>query len=230
MQGHTLLIASAHQGQRTFLTSQLDADGNTVYEADNTVAALAKLSTHGIDVMILSGLERPADSPTLLRAVRAGEHPRIHPGQLVITLGADDELTTLRAYECGSDHHLAETTGYVLLRAVLASLIRRTLTEITSRHLHVGDIHIDTAARAADVHGTPVRLSRIEYELLVKFASDPARVLSKQELSRSIWKRDQISGRTVDSHVARLRHRLGDAGAQSVLANKWGQGWALTTP
>jgi len=110
MPQHTLLIASAHQGQRAFLTSQLDADGHTVYEADNTTAAIAKLSTHAIDVMILGGLERPADSPALLRAVRAGEHPRIHPGQPVITLGADDELSILRAYECGTDHHLPDTT------------------------------------------------------------------------------------------------------------------------
>jgi DNA-binding response OmpR family regulator len=90
--------------------------------------------------------------------MRSGEHPRIHPGQPVITLGANDELTVLRAYECGSDHHLAESTGYVLLRAVLTSVARRALAATRGRHLHVGDIHIDLASRSVDVTGSPVRL------------------------------------------------------------------------
>src|SRR4051794_35299706 len=103
---HTLLIATTDPDQRTFLAAQLDADGHTVYEADSPHAAIAKLSAHPIDLMILARLHRPADGPALLRALRAGEHPGIHPAQPVITLGADNELTVLRAYESGSDHHL----------------------------------------------------------------------------------------------------------------------------
>jgi DNA-binding response OmpR family regulator len=73
----------------------------------------------------------------------------------VITLGDDDELAVLRAYESGSDHHLADSSGYLLLRAVLATLTRRTLQTITSRHLQIGQIHIDLAARTVDVNDTP---------------------------------------------------------------------------
>jgi DNA-binding response OmpR family regulator len=74
-----------------------------------------------------------------------------------------------------------------------------------------------------------VCLSRLEFELLVKFAGDPVRVFSKHELARCIW-RCEISGRTVDSHVARLRTRLTLAGADHVLVNTWGHGWSLTRP
>jgi DNA-binding response OmpR family regulator len=77
--------------------------------------------------------------------------------------------------------------------------------------------------------GRPVCLSRLEFELLAKFASDPTRVFSRHELGRCIW-RCQISGRTVESHVCRLRTQLVDAGAAGVIVNKWGHGWALTTP
>jgi hypothetical protein len=79
--------------------------------------------------------------------VRAGEHPRVHPGLPVITLGAGDELTVLRAYECGSDHHLTESTGYLLRRAVLASVVRRAFVDLTPRYLRAGEIGIDLAAR-----------------------------------------------------------------------------------
>jgi DNA-binding response OmpR family regulator len=227
-QQHTLLIATVDEEQRAFVASQLDADGHSVYEADHAAAVIAKLSAHAIDALILGDLQRPSEAPGLLRAIRAGEHPRIHPGQPVITLGADDELTVLRAYESGSDHHLADSTGYVLLRAVLASVMRRALDDVTSRHLHVGEIHIDLAARSVEIAGTVVYLSPLEFELLAKFASDPVRVFNKHELARGIWRREQISGRTVESHVFRLRTRLIEAGAGTVIVNRWGHGWSLT--
>ena len=145
-------------------------------------------------------------------------------------LGAGDELTVLRAYESGSDHHLVHGTGYLVLRAVLTSVVRRALEEITTRYLQASEIHIDLAARSVGVAGTPVHLSRLEFELLAKFATDPVRVFNKTELARGIWQREQISGRTVESHVCRLRTRLTDAGAGTVLVNRHGHGWSLTAP
>jgi len=53
---HTLLVATTDPDQRAFLSAQLDADGHTVYEADSTAAAIAKLSAHAIDVMLLGCL------------------------------------------------------------------------------------------------------------------------------------------------------------------------------
>jgi CheY-like chemotaxis protein len=82
---HTLLIVTTDHDQRAFLAAQLDADGHTVYEADHTAAAITRLSAHAVDVLIVGELEHPADGPALLRAIRAGEHPRIHPGLAVIT-------------------------------------------------------------------------------------------------------------------------------------------------
>jgi DNA-binding response OmpR family regulator len=215
---HTLLIATTDHDQRAFLAGQLDADGHTVYEADHTAAVITGLSAHAVDVLIVGELEHPADAPALLRAMRAGEHPRIHPGLAVITIGATDELTVLRAYESGSDHHLPPDIGYLLLRAVVASIIRRALEDVTARHLQAGEIAIDLAARSVHVAGTVVHLSRLEFELLVKFAGDPVRVFSRDELARCIW-RCEISGRAVESHVARLRSRLTAAGADEVLVN-----------
>jgi DNA-binding response OmpR family regulator len=160
----------------------------------------------------------------LVRSVRAGRHPRIHPGIAVVTLGPGDELSALRAYESGSDHHLPADTGYVLLRAVIASLIRRVFEESSVRHLHAGAITVDLTAKTVTVAGTAMHVSRLELELLVKFAREPTRVFSKHELARCIWRDRQISARTVDSHIHRLRTRLTAAGAGPVLITRWGQG------
>jgi DNA-binding response OmpR family regulator len=123
---YAMLVAIADEQERAFVIGQLDADGHTVYEADHAAAVIARLSAHAIDALILGDLEHPADAPGLLRAVRAGQHPRIHPAIAVITLGATDELSVLRAYDSGSDHHLPQHSGYLLLRAVLTAVLRRT--------------------------------------------------------------------------------------------------------
>jgi DNA-binding response OmpR family regulator len=227
---HTLLIAGADDGQRTFLAEQLDADGYTIYDADNTAAVIARLSSHAIDVLILGELERPFETTALVRSVRAGKHPRVHPGVAAITLGPGDDLSALRAYESGSDHHLPTDTDYVLLRAVISSVVHRVLEESSVRHLHAGPITVDLTAKTVTVAGTPVHVSRLEFELLAKFAGEPTRVFSKHELARCVWRDRQISARTVDSHICRLRGRLTAAGAGPVLITRWGQGWALTTP
>jgi DNA-binding response OmpR family regulator len=227
---HTLLIAGADHDRRTFLAEQLDADGHTVHDADQAAAVITKLSSHPVDVLLLGDLERPFEATALVRSIRAGKHPRVHPGLVVITLGAGDELATLRAYESGSDHHLVAGTGYVLLRAVICSVVRRVLEESSVRRLHAGAITVDVTAKTVTVAGTPVHVSRLEFELLVKFAGEPTRVFSKHELARCIWRDRQVSARTVDSHICRLRTRLTAAGAGPVFITRWGQGWALTTP
>lgn len=230
MTPHTLLIVTADPGHGRDLAEQLDADGHTVYLADNRRAAIAKLSTHAIDLVILAALERPADALALLRDLRAGRlHTRVHCAQPVVTIGPADDLGTLRAYEAGSDHHLPATSGYLVLRAALAAVARRTLDEpADARHVHVGQLHIDTAARTADVDGTPVKLSRTEFDLLSKLAGDPPRVFTKADLQRAIWGRHSPERtRTLDSHAHRLRRRLNDAGAELVHASR-GLGYSLT--
>jgi two-component system response regulator AdeR len=107
--------------------------------------------------------------------------------------------------------------------------MRRTFETVTSQQLHVGEIQIDLAARTVMVASSIVHLSRLEFELLVKFAGDPLRVFSKHELARCIW-HGHVNDRTIDSHICRLRTRLANAGAGGLLVNKWGQGWSLTTP
>ena len=230
MPQHTILIAIADDHQRAHLATHLDADGHTVYAADAAASTTAKLTVHPIDVLVLGELERPAQSLALLRELRAGQlHLRVHPAQPVITLGADDHLSAVHAYEAGSDHHLTAGADYLVVRAVVAAITRRTVDSITSRHVHIGDLHIDTAARTVDVNERRVKLSKLEFDLLAKLASDPSRVFTKPELLRSIWGAKTTVSRTLDSHACRLRRRLSDAGSPHTIQNLWGTGYRLGT-
>jgi DNA-binding response OmpR family regulator len=78
------------------------------------------------------------------------------------------------------------------------------------------------------VHGLTVALSAKEYELLVKLATQPTRVFTKEELLRDVWGfRSLGRTRTLDSHASRLRRKLGRAGAQDCVLNVWGVGYRL---
>lgn len=227
MTQRTILIASTNSDLREHHARHLDADGHTVHTAEDAASTTARLTTHAIDVVVLAELERPALSLATLRQLRAGQlHTRVHPAQPVITLGQTDNLATLHAYEAGSDHHLPADVDYLILRAVIDAIARRTTDTITSRHLHVGALHLDLAARAVDLAGEPIALSRREFDLLAKLAEDPRRVFTKTELLRAVWGTKAPSGsRTLDSHACRLRQRLRDAGQPDVVQNVWGTGY-----
>jgi DNA-binding response OmpR family regulator len=79
--------------------------------------------------------------------------------------------------------------------------------------------------------GTRLRLSRLEIQLLVRLAGDPARVFTKAELHREVWGfRAKGGTRTVDSHACRLRNKLALAGAPHHVVNVWGVGYRLLDP
>jgi DNA-binding response OmpR family regulator len=143
----SLLIITADRARGWDLGEQLDADGHDIHLTDDRPGATAKLSTHAIDVVILGELERPADAPGLLRELRAGQlHPRVHPGQPVVTIWGADELSALRAYDAGSDHHLPAAAGYLVVRAVVGVVVRRTFEPIGREQLQVGPLRIDVGA------------------------------------------------------------------------------------
>jgi DNA-binding response OmpR family regulator len=91
-----------------------------------------------------------------------------------------------------------------------------------------GPLAVDRATRRVTVHGFPVALASKEYELLVKLATQPTRVFTKDELLRDVWGFRSIGRtRTLDSHASRLRRKLGQAGAEDCVLNVWGVGYRL---
>jgi DNA-binding response OmpR family regulator len=229
MHQHALLIATHDNAAREFLASQFDADGHSVFLADSAAATTATLCANAIDVVLLGDFQAPAVAPALLRCLRAGKlHTRVHPAQPVVTIGDPGEMATVRAYEAGSDHHLARDSTFLVIRAVIAAVARRSVESVTSRHLHVDELHIDTAARTVDVDGRRVELSRKEFDLLCRLASDPTRVFEKAELMRAVWGTSAPQRtRTLDSHACRLRQKLARQGAEGYVACRWGHGYTL---
>ena len=99
------------------------------------------------------------------------------------------------------------------------------------RMLHVGSLTVDCDARVAEIDHRPVKLSRLEFDLLQTLATQPRKTFTRAEITRQVWGYDaQAAGpsRTVDSHAYRLRHKLEQAGAEPFVQTVRGVGWRLT--
>jgi len=102
------------------------------------------------------------------------------------------------------------------------------LPEFGEEPKRLGPLEIDPAARKASVGGTQVALSKKQFALLLLLASQPNRVFAKSELTNAVWGQPHVvCGRTLDSHLSKLRTKLKAAGAGSMVINCWGVGYRL---
>jgi DNA-binding response OmpR family regulator len=212
---NALLLAEPEPATRGFLERHLRQDGFEVVEALDG-DALELLEVTRPDLVLA------ADSLAADLCRRAANVP-------IIVLGrADsDPVDRVRAFDGGCDDYVARPFHYEELLARIRAVLRR-VSPPPSERMGVGDLSIDLAARRATVCGVSVALAAKEYDLLVKLASEPRRVFTKEQLLREVWGfRSLGRTRTLDSHASRLRRKLAAAGGDFV-RNVWGVGYSLT--
>jgi DNA-binding response OmpR family regulator len=212
---NALLLAEPDPATRGFLERHLRQDGFDVVEAPDG-DALKLLEVTRPDLVLA------ADTLAADLCRRAANVP-------IIVLGrADsDPVDRVRAFDGGCDDYVARPFHYEELLARIRAVLRR-VSPPASELMSVGDLLIDRAARRVTVGGAAVALAAKEYDLLVKLASEPARVFTKEQLLRDVWGfRSLGRTRTLDSHASRLRRKLAAAGGDFV-RNVWGVGYSLT--
>ena len=220
-----LLLTEAEATTRSFLARHLTQDGFEVVGAENG-NALDLLEEARPDLVLIGdpeGLE-------LCRRLREGEPGRSWDREVpVIVLGLQesDPVDRVRAFDRGCDDYLDRPFHYDELVARIRAVLRR-VTPPAAERLQAGEIEIDRPTRRVTVAGERVVLPSKEYELLLKLASDPHRVFTKEELLREVWGfRSSGRTRTLDSHASRLRRRLARPGLPPYVQNVWGVGYCL---
>jgi DNA-binding response OmpR family regulator len=210
---------------------ELLMDGYEVTVAAAPDAARIKLG-EGPEALVLCNAGTGPDTIGLLRDLRAGEIPRADSRLPVLVVGADDDSAAVRFYRAGADLALPSQSSPLLVAAGLEALARRAGTEEQRRRiLRVGSLTVDCDARVAQVDNRPVKLSRLEFDLLQTLASQPHKTFTRDELTREVWGYDPRAAgpsRTVDSHSHRLKQKLHQAGAEPMVQNVRGVGWRLT--
>jgi DNA-binding response OmpR family regulator len=210
-----LLLAEPEPSTRGFLERHLVDDGFQVVAAEPE--AISDTNGSSPDLVLLGDC-------SVLEACRSWN--RDVP---VIVLGSpgSDTVDRVRAFERGCDDYVDRPFAYEELLARIRAVLRRTSPPLHER-VAAGGIVVDRATRRVAVDGRRVFLAGKEYELLVRLASDPARVFTKEELLREVWNfRSLGRTRTLDSHASRLRRKLGSGAGAPYVVNVWGVGYRL---
>ncbi|MGH3103558.1 MAG: response regulator transcription factor [Gaiellaceae bacterium] len=220
-----VLVAEPEPATRGYLERHLADDGFEVVGAvpDGEALELAERAHPDLVLLDEAALE-------LCRRIREGEPGRSWNRDVpVIVLGRSDAdaVDRVRAFDRGCDDYVARPFDYAELLARIRAVLRRTLPPVHER-VEAGEIAIDQATRRVTVLGESVVLAAKEYELLVKLATDPLRVFTKEQLLREVWGfRSLGRTRTLDSHASRLRRKLARPGAGPFVVNQWGVGYRL---
>jgi DNA-binding response OmpR family regulator len=222
-----LLIAEPEPTTAGFLERHLAEDGFDVLRTEDGDDALA-LAERARPDLVLLGAELD-----VCRRLREGEPGRSWDRDVpVIVLGPEeaDAVDRVRAFDRGADDFLARPFIYDELLARIRAVLRRVAPPV-GVVIEVGELAIDRSTRCVTVGGQILTLSAKQFDLLVKLASEPTRVFSKDELLKDVWGYRSIGRtRTLDSHASRLRRKLADASGTPYVLNAWGVGYRLMLP
>ena len=206
MQNKTVLIVDDEQRIRKLISDFLQRDGYTIVEADNGQSALALFATERIDLVILDVMMPEPDGLTVCREIRKKSSVPI-----IMLTARSEELDQLFAFELGADEYVTKPFSPKILTARVNALFRRLESEKTEERSSSG-LSLDSDSRLVSLDATPLELSPKEYDLLAFLFENRGKALSRQQILNQVWNFDYYGDlRTVDTHINRLRSKLGDS-------------------
>ena len=217
-----VLVAEPEPSTREYLGRQLRDDGFDVLDASRRSEALDLVEHARPDLVLLAELD-------LCLRLRRGEPGRTWDRNVPVILLApsSDPVERVRALDRGADDVIARPFAYEELLARIRAVLRRS-TAALGEVLVAGDLVVDRRTRRVSVRETQVTLSAKEFELLVRLATEPTRVFTKEELLREVWGFRALGRtRTLESHASRVRKKLRVAAEDSFVVNVWGVGYRL---
>jgi DNA-binding response OmpR family regulator len=204
----TILLIEDNRGYAAMLASNLEREGYEVVVAETGADGLDKARGARADLIILDLMLPVMNGFTVLQRLRDEGHST--PVLVMTALGTEEEK--LRGFGLGADDYVVKPCGLLEILARVRALLKRGgATGEPRSEASVGDLSIDFAARTVHRAGVAITLRPKEFDLLAALVRHRGRVLSRAELLREVW--GYTSGtqsRTVETHLAALRERLGD--------------------
>jgi len=191
------------------LSAYLDKEGFEVRTAADGPAAIASVAEHVPDIALLDIMLPGVDGIELTRRFQ-----REHDLPVILITAKTDEIDRLIGLEVGADDYISKPFSPREVVARVKAVLRRvegSRTDGATGVLTVGDLVVDIERREVSISGTPIELTRTEFELIATMATHPGRVYSRLQLLEAV-SGDAFEGyeRTVDAHVKNLRRKLGD--------------------
>jgi two-component system, OmpR family, phosphate regulon response regulator PhoB len=206
-----ILVVDDEEDLRTVLAYALTKEGHTVEAVATGAAALTRAFAWNPDVVLLDLMLPDISGTDVCRLLKQDERTK---GARVIMLSAKgEEEDRILGFERGADDYVVKpfSTRELLLR--ISALSRRRDSAAPPPVLELGELRIDREAYRVTVSGADVALTALEFKLLVTLLERRERVQTRDALLTDVWGMDtEIETRTIDTHVKRLREKLGRFG------------------
>ena len=208
---------------RKLVRDFLVREGYNVLEAEDGVEAMDIFyEEKDISLLILDVMMPRMDGWQVCREIRESSKVPI-----IMLTARSEERDELQGFDLGVDEYISKPFSPKILVARVEAILRRTGKSAQENEvLDVGGIHLDKAAHMVEIDGRSVDLSYKEFELLTYFMENRGIALSREKILNNVWNYDYFGdARTIDTHVKKLRSKLGDKG--ELIKTIWGMGYKL---
>ena len=215
-----VLMVDDESRMRKLVSDFLTRKGYIVIEAGDGEEALDRFyADKDISLVSLDVMMPKMNGWDVCREIRKNSKVPI-----IMLTAKSDESSELNGFECGADEYIAKPFSPKILTARVDALIRRSYSIDSSEVTDVGGIIIDKAAHIVKIDGQEIDLSFKEFELLTYFVDNKGLALSREKILNNVWNYDYFGdARTIDTHVKKLRKKLGDKG--DYIKTIWGMGY-----
>ena len=207
MKRPTILIVDDEVRMRRVIADYLHIKEYETVEAADGAEALESFRAHHPDLVILDVMMPRMDGWQVLSEIR-----KTHKTPVIMLTARGEEADELQGFELGADEYIAKPFSLKILSARIEAILRRksdAVLESPSR------LRIDALAREVFVDNTAVALTYTEFQLLEYLSTNRGVALSRDQILNNVWPYDYDGdARTVDTHIKKLRSKLGDAGEQ----------------
>ena len=215
-----ILVVDDESRMRKLVKDFLTKSNYEVIEAEDGAQAIDLFfEQNDIALIILDVMMPNMDGWQVCKEIR--EYSKV---PIIMLTAKSDERDELQGFELGVDEYISKPFSPKILVARVEAILRRTSQASADEVIEAGGILINKAAHSVLVDGRPVDLSYKEFELLTYFVENKGIALSREKILNSVWNYDYFGdARTIDTHVKKLRSKMGEKG--ELIRTIWGMGY-----
>ena len=220
-----ILVVDDESRMRKLIRDFLVKSGYEVLEAEDGEKAVDTfMMVKDISLIILDVMMPKMDGWQVCREIRKNSKVPI-----IMLTAKSSEADELKGFELGVDEYISKPFSPKILVARVEAVLRRSNAMTPDEILYAGDIVIDKSAHQVTVDGKVVELSYKEFELLTYFVENQGIALSREKILNNVWNYDYFGdARTIDTHVKKLRSKMGEKGGEYI-KTIWGMGYKFET-
>ncbi|MCI9421157.1 MAG: response regulator transcription factor [Dorea sp.] len=215
-----ILVVDDESRMRKLVRDFLEREGFCVLEASDGIEAMEYFyQDKDIALLILDVMMPNMDGWQVCREVRQTSKVPI-----IMLTARSEERDELQGFELGVDEYISKPFSPKILVARVTAILRRVNALDAGQVIDAGGISIDKAAHQVKIDGKEIELSYKEFELLSYFVENQGIALSREKILNNVWNYDYFGdARTIDTHVKKLRSKLGGKG--NYIKTIWGMGY-----